>query len=81
MGGKGNIVTMYYNYVHDSLMITLTNSYSQFEYSHLCGVGTDCIEVEYSSEIDFVGTLYVHQLQHALRLCGLNDLADKLKIK
>lgn len=23
---------------------------------------------------------YVHQLQHALRLCGLNDLADNFKI-
>lgn len=24
---------------------------------------------------------YVHELQHALRLCGLNDLADNFKIK
>ncbi|MBQ0073991.1 MAG: hypothetical protein KBT34_07330 [Prevotella sp.] len=23
---------------------------------------------------------YVHDLQHALRLCGLNDLADNLKV-
>lgn len=23
---------------------------------------------------------YVHQLQHALRLCGLNDIADNFKI-
>lgn len=23
---------------------------------------------------------YVHELQHALRLCGLNDLADNLKV-
>lgn len=23
---------------------------------------------------------YVHELQHALRLCGLNDLADNLKL-
>lgn len=23
---------------------------------------------------------YVHQLQHALRLCGLNDLADNFKV-
>lgn len=24
---------------------------------------------------------YVHQLQHALRLCGLNDLADNFKLE
>ena len=24
---------------------------------------------------------YVHELQHALRLCGLNDLADNLKLE
>lgn len=24
---------------------------------------------------------FVHQLQHALRLCGLNDLADSLKLE
>lgn len=24
--------------------------------------------------------IYVHELQHALRLCGLNDLADNFKI-
>ena len=24
---------------------------------------------------------YVHELQHALRLCGLNELADKLKLE
>lgn len=26
------------------------------------------------------GIVYVHELQHALRLCGLNDLADNFKI-
>ena len=25
-------------------------------------------------------TLYVHEMQHALRLCGLNELADNFKI-
>jgi hypothetical protein len=24
---------------------------------------------------------YVHELQHALKICGLNDLADNLKLK
>ena len=26
-------------------------------------------------------TLYVHELQHALRLCGLNELADNFKVQ
>jgi hypothetical protein len=26
-------------------------------------------------------TIYLHELQHALRLCGLNDLADDLKLE
>lgn len=31
-------------------------------------------------EFAFQDYLYVHQLQHALRLCGLNELADNLKL-
>lgn len=32
-------------------------------------------------QIDIIHNVkYVHELQHALRLCGLNDLADKFKI-
>lgn len=26
-------------------------------------------------------SLYVHELQHALRLCGLNEIADNFKLK
>lgn len=26
-------------------------------------------------------TIYLHELQHALRLCGLNELADNLKLE
>ena len=28
----------------------------------------------------FCDTLHVHELQHALRLCGLNELADNFKV-
>ena len=36
---------------------------------------------EYGNITDFSMRLkYVHELQHALRLCGLNDLADNFKI-
>ena len=30
---------------------------------------------------DYAVLAYVHELQHTLRLCGLNDLADNFKIK
>ena len=29
---------------------------------------------------DFIQIQYVHELQHALKLCGLNELADNFKI-
>jgi len=28
-----------------------------------------------------ISFIYVHELQHALRLCGLNDLADNFKLQ
>ena len=31
-------------------------------------------------EFVFRDTLYVHELQHALRLCGLNEIADNFKV-
>ena len=31
-------------------------------------------------EFEFRDTLYVHELQHILRLCGLNELADNFKL-
>lgn len=29
----------------------------------------------------YIHIYYVHELQHALRLCGLNELADNFKVK
>ena len=54
--------------------------YREIEVSKVCGVGTDCEEVDYGSEIVFGNNICVHQLQHVLRLCGLNDLADNFKV-
>ena len=36
----------------------------------------------FNRRLDFFwcDTLYVHELQHALRLCGLNELADNFKV-
>lgn len=40
--------------------------------------GDKCFCTNFSlGRIDFY---YVHELQHALRLCGLNDLADNFKV-
>lgn len=64
----------------DRICVILGEHYSVFGYSHLCGVGTEHVDVEYCSEIDFVGKMSVHELQHALRLCGLTELADNFKV-
>ena len=48
--------------------------------------GTLSIWLAYGEAIDIVFSdvtvpcKYVHQLQHALRLCGLDELADKFKV-
>lgn len=39
-----------------------------------------CIDVTHSFTISGL-IKYVHELQHILRLCGLDELADNLKIK
>lgn len=43
-----------------------------------------CVEFEYQSYFDTnemrIVIEYVHELQHALRLCGLNELANNFKI-
>lgn len=40
---------------------------------------------QYPLELDWNGNCvfihYVHELQHVLRLCGLNDLANNLKVE
>ena len=35
---------------------------------------------EYTHSFLRINVFYVHELQHALRLCGLNELADNFKI-
>ena len=54
--------------------------YREIEVSKLYGVGTECEEVEYDSSIVFDNDICVHQLQHALRLCGLDEIADNFKV-
>ena len=60
--------------------ISISLVYREIEVSKVCGAGTDCEEEEYGSSIVFGNDICVHPLQHALRLCGLNELADNFKV-
>ena len=60
--------------------IAISLVYREIEVSKVCGAGTDCEEEEYGSAIAFGNDICVHTLQHALRLCGLNELADNFKV-
>ena len=66
------------SYVCFDIAISLV--YKEIEVSKVCGAGTDCEEVEYGSSIVFGNDICVHTLQHALRLCGLDELADNFKV-
>ena len=65
---------------NDCFDIHISLVYREIEVSKLYGVGTDCEEVEYDSVIVFDNDICVHQLQHALHLCGLNEIADNFKV-
>ena len=65
---------------NDCFGIYISLVYREIEVSKVCGTGTDCEEVEYSSAIVFGNDICVHELQHALRLVGLNELADNFKV-
>lgn len=60
--------------------ISISLVYREIEVSKICGAGTDCEEEEYGSSIAFGNDICVHTLQHALCLCGLNELADNFKV-
>lgn len=66
------------SYVCFDIAISLV--YREIEVSKVCGAGTDCEEEEYGSAIAFGNDICVHTLQHTLRLCGLNELADNFKV-
>lgn len=60
--------------------IAISLVYREIEVSKVCGAGTDCEEAEYDSAIVFGNDICVHELQQALRLCKLNELADNFRI-
>lgn len=55
--------------------------YNDIEISKYYGIGTDDEECEYGSDIHFEENIKVHELQHVLRLCGLDELADNFKVE
>lgn len=58
--------------------IAVALDYREIEVSKVCGSGTDCEEVEYGSTIAFGSDINAHELQQALHICGLHDLANNL---
>ena len=65
---------------NDCFDIHISLVYREIEVSKLYGVGTDCENVENDSAIVFGNDICVHTLQHALRLFGLDQLADNFKV-
>ena len=65
---------------NDCFDIHISLVYREIEVSKVYGVGTECENVEYDSAIVFANDICVHELQHALRLCGLDELADNFKV-
>lgn len=82
------------NYVYLPVPIPLTseilekNGWKETEYWHEYKDSNTIIQYSLSNiwgiingiEIEHFKCEYVHQLQHLLRLCGLNELADNFKI-
>lgn len=46
--------------------------YSSIEYIKIIHTPEDVTETEYGSSMTFKGNISVHDLQHAMRLCGIN---------
>ena len=65
---------------NDCFDIHISLVYREIEVSKVYGVGTECEGVECDSSIVFGNDICVHEMQNALRLCGLNELADNFKI-
>lgn len=58
--------------------VRVSIKYNTIEIVKIDGVGTDCEEVFYASEIYIEHPMYVHDLQHFLRMHNLDDFADSL---
>lgn len=55
--------------------------YVDITYYSLFYMPEDVTEVSHSNELHFPRMAYVHQFQQVLRICGLGDFANNLKIQ
>lgn len=60
----------------DKLNILLGKDYTQVEYLNMIYNPEDNAEVNYGHNFEFPRTIYVHELQHALRLCGIEKTIE-----
>lgn len=60
--------------------IAISLVYREIEVTKVYAAGTEYEQIEDDSAIVFDNDICVHTLQHALRLCGLNEMADNFKI-
>lgn len=77
-GDDGRSITIDCHYVGAKDVVSLCEYKGGFEISVLT-----CVDMtgEPNEVYDLPPVKYVHELQHALRLCGLNELADNFKIE
>lgn len=55
----------------DEININLGENYTQIEHLNMIYNPEDNAEVNYSSDFEYPRAIYVHELQHALRMCGI----------
>ena len=55
--------------------------YDGMSYDIVTEIETDLKQMRGTNRIHSCEITYVHELQHALRLCGLSDIADNFKIE
>ena len=66
-------------YKNDKITLSLNFPIKQLNFVGVLGIFTEHT-IRTLSGFLWKDTLYVHELQHALRLCGLDELADNFKI-
>lgn len=69
--GKSHTQWKFFRNGCDELNILLGKNYTQVEYLNMIYNPEDNAEVNYGHNFEFPRTIYVHELQHVLRLCGI----------
>lgn len=63
------------------VLVIIDADLSNIEINFIDGYGTDYEECAYASMIELDKNMSVHEVQHALHLCGLTELAYNFKVK